>query len=342
MWGAAHMPDWPTLLGGYASVAIAASICVWVTLRALQKRQILDFPNARSSHSKPVPRGAGLGVLATLIPVWLGITFVADPTRNWVIPTLAIGIGAVSWIDDLRGLPTVSRFIAQAAAVGLGISLLPGPLLHGAVAPVIDYAVTGLIWLWFLNLFNFMDGIDGITGVSALAMGIGVSLVLSFGTLDTAGALHALSIAAVALGFLVWNWHPARIFLGDVGSIPLGFLIGWLLLTVAASEHWPAALIIPLYYLADSGLTLVNRLARGANITRPHREHFYQRAVARGRSHAVVSAMVLATSLALTAHAVVVTLVGPAATLPALASAAALVSGLLVWMRLHTRSPSSS
>ncbi len=330
------MPDWPLLIGGTLLVAIASAFCIGGTLRPLRSRHILDRPNRRSSHSVAVPRGGGIGLLIVLIPVWLAAGLIAGQTTpaGWGIPVLALLLAIISWIDDVSDLAPAPRLLAQALAVAIGVYLLPGPTFQGVLPPILDPIITGLLWLWFVNLFNFMDGIDGISGVSALAMGLGVNLVLTLVTIDPPAALQALAVAAAALGFLVWNWHPARIFLGDVGSIPLGFLLGWLLLTVAAHGLWIAALIIPLYYLADAGLTLAKRLMRGANVFEAHREHFYQRAVQAGRSHAIVAAMVLATTLALVGHAVVVTLVGPIAGLPALISATALVGGLLVWMRL--------
>jgi len=113
-----------------------------------------------------------------------------------------------------------------------------------------------------------------------------------------------LTLAAAALGFLVWNWPPAKIFLGDVGSVPLGFLLGWLLLKLAAGGDWAAALILPLYYLADATITLARRAIRGERVWRAHRQHYYQRAVQGGRSHARVSAGIGATNLMLVALAV--------------------------------------
>ncbi len=304
-----------------------------MTLRCLHARRVLDIPNERSSHVIPTPRGAGIGVLVVLIPAWLGVVWAFGPSgRESLVPLLAVALAMVCWVDDVRRLPAAPRFIAQAIAVGIGVTLLPSPVFTDGGSLLVDRIIAALVWLWFINLFNFMDGIDGITGVSAFAMGLGTFVVLGLNTLDPAGAFQGLAIAAVALGFLLFNWQPARIFLGDVGSIPLGFLLGWLLLNIAASEHWPAALIIPLYYLADSGLTLAARIRRRENVFRAHREHFYQRAVLAGRSHATVATMILATTLALAGLAVASTLLGPAATAPMLVAATVLVGGLLAWM----------
>jgi UDP-N-acetylmuramyl pentapeptide phosphotransferase/UDP-N-acetylglucosamine-1-phosphate transferase len=131
---------------------------------------------------------------------------------------------------------------------------------------------------------------------------------------------------------LRWNRHPAKIFLGDVGSITIGFMLGWLLLQAATQGAWAAALILVLYYLADGTITLLRRLVAGANILTPHRQHFYQQAVRRGHSHAKVAGLVALLNVALIAHALVVVANPQTATLPALLSAGALVTGVLAWM----------
>jgi UDP-N-acetylmuramyl pentapeptide phosphotransferase/UDP-N-acetylglucosamine-1-phosphate transferase len=190
------------------------------------------------------------------------------------------------------------------------------------------------MWLWFLNLFNFMDGIDGIAGGETAALGVGAASVAWLAALAPSVALYGLTAAAAALGFLWWNWHPARIFLGDVGSVPLGYLLAWLLLDLASHGAWAAALILPLYYVADASLTLLVRLLRGERVWRAHREHFYQRAAQGGLSHAQVVGAILLADAALVALALWSTAV-PAA-LPLLLSALA-VALLLAF--LGTRKP---
>jgi UDP-N-acetylmuramyl pentapeptide phosphotransferase/UDP-N-acetylglucosamine-1-phosphate transferase len=178
-----------------------------------------------------------------------------------------------------------------------------------------------------------MDGIDGIAAVEAIGIGIGLYAIGLVFMKATAAHGQALTIAATMAGFLVWNWHPARIFLGDVGSIPLGLLLGWLLLGLAANGQWAAALILPLYYLADATLTLLRRLLRGALIWQAHREHFYQIAVQRGHSHARVSGAIALVNavLACLAFAATVTERPPVLSLIVLAAAAA-VAALMAWL----------
>jgi UDP-N-acetylmuramyl pentapeptide phosphotransferase/UDP-N-acetylglucosamine-1-phosphate transferase len=155
--------------------------------------------------------------------------------------------------------------------------------------------------LWFVNAFNFMDGIDGIAGAEAMAIGCGIALLALF-HLDVVGlgsGMLGAAVAGAALGFLAWNWQPAKLFMGDVGSVPLGYLLGWLLLNLAAAGYWVSALILPLYFLADASWTLLRRLVHGEKVWQAHREHFYQHAVQAGRSHQAVVLRVLVADLVL-------------------------------------------
>ena len=212
-----------------------------------------------------------------------------------------------------------------------GLSGLPPDhaVFQGLLPLVPDRLLAGIAWLWFVNLFNFMDGIDGISGVEAASIGVGLALALRLSGDGSPLALYALGLAATALGFLAWNWQPARIFLGDVGSVGLGYLLGWLLLAAAAAGFWAPALILPLYYLADATLTLGRRAVRGEPVWQAHRQHFYQQAARRFASHAAVSLWLIALNLALIALAALAVL-RPGTSWPALILAAVLV-GLLLW-----------
>jgi UDP-N-acetylmuramyl pentapeptide phosphotransferase/UDP-N-acetylglucosamine-1-phosphate transferase len=174
-----------------------------------------------------------------------------------------------------------------------------------------------------------MDGIDGISGVETAAIGAGAALVLWLAAGNSSLADYGLCLAAVAVGFLLWNWHPARIFLGDVGSVALGFLLGWLLLALAAAVLWAPALLLPLYYLADATLTLARRAWRHEKVWQAHRQHFYQQAARRFANHATVSRWIAGTNAALIALAALAAW-RPATAWPALISGAAVVA-LLLW-----------
>jgi UDP-N-acetylmuramyl pentapeptide phosphotransferase/UDP-N-acetylglucosamine-1-phosphate transferase len=312
-------------------VGLASAAATGVALRLLRRRAILDHPNERSSHDRPTPRGGGIAVVLVVAVAW-GWSEVLDTQRDiLVVLTCAIALAALSWIDDLRSLPPWLRLLGQGLAVAAAMPWLMdhGPVFQGLLPGWLDAALAGLAWVWFVNLFNFMDGIDGIAGVETAGIGLGLVAV---GLLAPAGALDpwpALSLAAAALGFLWWNWQPAKVFLGDVGSIPIGFLLGWLLLTAAANGFWAPALILPLYYLTDATATLLRRAARGEKVWRAHREHAYQYAVQQGRSHAAVSGAIAVANIALIGLA----LAAMHAPLPALGGAVAIVVLLLVWMR---------
>ncbi|HUI34964.1 MAG TPA: glycosyltransferase family 4 protein [Stellaceae bacterium] len=291
------------LLALLAGVAFLVSCLGTLLLTGiLQRREMLDVPNERSSHTVPVPRGGGIAVVGTIVIGWAGLTAAhLLGTRYLVVPAAAAGLALVSWIDDRRGLSPAPRLLAQIVAVAVTMAALPGgALFQGWLPPALDAIATALLWVWFINLFNFMDGIDGIAGSEAVAIGLGLMLVASSGRmLDLGIAFPAGVVVLAALGFLVWNWAPAKIILGDVGSIPLGFLLGFLLRNLALQGRWKAALILPLYFLADATLTLLRRLARGERVWRPHREHFYQRAVQRGLSHDAVVLRVVAADVVL-------------------------------------------
>jgi UDP-N-acetylmuramyl pentapeptide phosphotransferase/UDP-N-acetylglucosamine-1-phosphate transferase len=271
---------------------------------------VLDRPNERSSHSVETPRGGGLAVMLALLPAWALFALLgAAPPATIAAVLGAAFLALVSFADDLRPRHPLWRLLAQAAAVAAGLAALPdaGAVFQGLLPPALDRALAGLLWLWFVNLYNFMDGIDGITGMETACLGAGLALVVFLNReLGNAGQVAlGLATAAAALGFLRWNWQPARIFLGDVGSVPLGYLLGWLLLATAAAGAWKVALALPFYYLADATWTLGRRLLRGEKIWRPHREHLYQKAVQRGLSHAAVVRRILALNLVLFALALV-------------------------------------
>jgi UDP-N-acetylmuramyl pentapeptide phosphotransferase/UDP-N-acetylglucosamine-1-phosphate transferase len=283
-----------------AVVAAFAVSCLGsrALIALLRREAVFDVPNERSLHAVPTPRGGGIAVIGAIAATWIGLFAAgAVPAASLVAVGGMIVLASVSWIDDLRGLSPGLRLLVQFAAVAAGVAVLPrGAIFQHWLPPGLDAIAAALLWVWFVNLFNFMDGIDGIAAGEAAAVGLGLAL-LSGG--DASAAAPSVAIAAAALGFLVWNWAPARIFLGDVGSIPLGYAVGFLLLGLAARGEWQAALILPLYFLADATLTLLRRLLRGERVWQAHREHFYQRAAQSGLGHAAIVRRVLAADVVL-------------------------------------------
>jgi UDP-N-acetylmuramyl pentapeptide phosphotransferase/UDP-N-acetylglucosamine-1-phosphate transferase len=282
-----------------AAVALATGLLACLVTRILvpilARREILDHPNERSSHRVPTPRGGGIAVTGSVLLAWIVLVRAGSaPSGVLGIAFGTVLLAIVSWVDDVRGLSPLARLLAQIVAVMIGLSALPewpGPLQSALIA---------LVWVWWINLFNFMDGIDGLAASEAAAIGAGLLLFASVGAgADPALRGLAAAVTGAALGFLVWNWSPARIFLGDVGSVPLGYVLGFLLLDLAARGRWKIALILPLYFLADATITLGRRLLRGERVWQAHREHFYQQAVRRGLAHAAVVRRVIAADLVL-------------------------------------------
>lgn len=298
--------DWvailPPVLMAFALTYLGTRrLLVWLRARA-----ILDLPNERSSHTRPTPRGGGLAVTPAVLIAWAAAMAGDGWGWTWVLMGGAAALLAASWLDDRRGLAPAPRFFIHTAMVVAALALLPGDALvfQGWLPVWADRVLAALGWVWFVNLYNFMDGIDGITGIETASLGIGVALVAAVaGTI--AGLIPlGLAAAAAALAFLVFNWHPARIFLGDSGSVPLGYLLGGLLVQLAIAGHVAAALILPAYYLADATITLIRRALRGEKVWQAHRQHFYQRALAGGRRHDQVALAVLAGNVVLVAAAV--------------------------------------
>lgn len=281
----------PFILWTLGAGLATALLTVYVR-RQLIARAVFDMPNDRSMHKTPVPRGGGLALLLVLFVTLcaLLVPYSLLTRQALLLPALFL-LFFVSWLDDRRGAGVGFRLGAHLLAAILGVCALPDQalLFDGFLPPLAERALIVLGWTWFMNLYNFMDGIDGITGIETLCLGLGCALVFLALRLDDPLLLPlCAALIGASAGFLTQNWHPAKIFMGDVGSVPLGFLTGFLLLKVALAGALTAALILPLYYLVDSGITITRRALRGEKIWKPHREHFYQKAAARLGNHARV------------------------------------------------------
>ena len=275
----------------FSAVIAASFVATWALIPFLRTRAILDYPNSRSSHTSPTPKGGGLALVTVVLVVWVstGLYMDSNTFLTWTLPIVALILAGLSWVDDLHSLPPLVRLSVHIIAVSIVLLIRPMPevFFQGLLPDTLDTLLAGIIWVWFINLFNFMDGIDGITSIETIIIGIGIALI-GESPINLLGGF----LAAGALGFLRWNWHPAKVFMGDVGSIPLGFLIGWLLLNMAGDGQWAVAMILPAYYVADATITLIVRAFKGEKIWHAHRQHFYQQAIQRGLSHANVTIMV--------------------------------------------------
>jgi UDP-N-acetylmuramyl pentapeptide phosphotransferase/UDP-N-acetylglucosamine-1-phosphate transferase len=277
-----------------------------VLLRPWLARFAMVQPNTRSSHHKPTPQGGGIAVVvATLLVAWGGVTLSSNLLPYQGGQLLAVSgatalLAVVGAIDDVHSLPAAARLAMQCIAVGAVIAALPPEVRVIPHVPFgIERAGLFLAGVWFVNLVNFMDGIDWMTVAEAVPV-TGAILVLGLaGVMAPLPALVAAALLGAMVGFAPFNKPVARIFLGDVGSLPVGLLLGWLLLQLAAAGHLAAALLLSLYYLADATITLVQRIARAETIWQAHRTHFYQRATDRGLSVTNVVARVFVVNLVL-------------------------------------------
>jgi len=277
-----------------------------VLLRPWLARFAMVQPNTRSSHQKPTPQGGGIAVVvATLLVAWAGVTLSSNLLPYQGGQLLAVSgatalLAVVGALDDIHSLPAAARLAMQCIAVGAVITALPPEV---RVIPHVPWGIERaglfLVGVWFVNLVNFMDGIDWMTVAEAVPV-TGAILVLGLaGVVAPLPALLAAALLGAIIGFAPFNKPVARIFLGDVGSLPVGLLLGWLLLQLAAAGHLAAALLLSLYYLADATITLVQRIARAETIWQAHRTHFYQRATDRGLSVTNVVARVFVVNLVL-------------------------------------------
>jgi UDP-N-acetylmuramyl pentapeptide phosphotransferase/UDP-N-acetylglucosamine-1-phosphate transferase len=288
------------------AVLAASVICAGliVLLRPLLQRYALARPNARSSHVLPTPQGAGIAVIAaTLI-----VACVHELGAGVPVPHLLFGasvfIAATGFVDDVRTIPVLPRLLLQAAAVAAVVFAAPADL---RIVPAIPLALerAGLLvaGIWFVNLVNFMDGLDLMTAAEVVPVTASIVLLGWLGHLPLAPTIVAAALCGAMLGFAPFNRPVARVFLGDVGSLPIGLLLGWCLLELAWHQHVAAALLLPLYYLADATLTLLRRIARREPFWAAHRTHFYQRATDNGYTVPAVVTEVFALNIVLAALA---------------------------------------
>jgi UDP-N-acetylmuramyl pentapeptide phosphotransferase/UDP-N-acetylglucosamine-1-phosphate transferase len=280
-----------------------AGLFSWLLCLLLRRKLVMDMPNGRSLHALPVPRGAGIAVMAAVLPLWAFFLKDHDQiSKHVVLMAGTLLLAGISWWDDKKNLPPHIRFAVHIMAVGLGLgSLTAGEFIFGGALPFwLDRLLAGLCWLWFINLTNFMDGIDGITGSNTVHLSLGFALIAVLGSFaDQSDTVLAMLLLGASLGFLFWNWHPAKMFLGDVGSIPLGYLTGYLMIMLAVNGHLAIALTLPLYYIADASFTLIRRQLEGKKIWQAHREHFYQQAALAAGHRKTVKAIIAANALLL-------------------------------------------
>lgn len=262
-------------------------VCVWAIIRASKRLSLLDFPTWRSSHLVPTPRGGGAGAITAILIVIVaaadagGLTWRVSLALFAVIPTALVG-----WIDDRGSAPISTRL---AAHISSGVLLLPVALAD--IHPPIFVIALGLGWVILtvsaINVLNFMDGIDGIIALQTIILGFHYALLSPD---DALPRIIGLAMCGGAGGFLIWNWPPARIFLGDVGSGAFGVL-GILGGVMLSKEGVPFLhIFLPVFPLClDAALTILRRWKRSEKMTEAHRSHLYQHLANGTWGHAKVS-----------------------------------------------------
>jgi len=286
-----------------------------IVLMPLLKAYALARPNARSSHYEPTPQGGGVAVIvATLLAAWVGISLAdttgAGASRDVLALTIAaLALAATGAVDDIHPLTVGLRLALQCASVGLVLACIPA---DARIIPELPWWIerAGLLLggVWFVNLTNFMDGIDWMTVAETVPIAGALILLGLMGVVPMPPLTVAVALFGAIIGFAPFNRPVARLFLGDVGSLPIGLLLAWLLFHVAASGHLAAAVLLPLYYLADTALTLLRRALAREPIWQAHRSHYYQCATDGGYSVPAIVLRVFVLNLALGALAMVTVL----------------------------------
>ncbi|MGE0565665.1 MAG: glycosyl transferase [Pseudolabrys sp.] len=288
-----------------SALVSAALIAV---LFPLLRRYALARPNARSSHTEPTPQGGGIAVIAATLAVSaaaVAFSAPAPPFQPLAIVFAATALMAViGVVDDIRSMSIAPRLVAQAALVGFVLATLPSEY---RLIEVLPWWLERLIFLvagiWFVNLVNFMDGLDWMSVSEVVPVAAALALIGLAGGLPGYAIVTATALCGAMIGFAPFNRPVARLFLGDVGSLPIGLLLGWLLALLATHGHLAAAVLLPLYYLADTTVTVFRRIGRGERFWDSHRSHFYQRATDGGYTVREIVARVFAVNLVLAACA---------------------------------------
>ncbi len=336
------------LAGAFVFLAAATYGGILLAMPWLERYDCYVVRNIGSHHRGKIPHGAGLVVVAvtigSLLSAKLFVLFL--PQYRFVDPnstTLSLTFFAVlfflclcSFTDDLKPKSVVYRLSLQIFAAIFAVTLIPGEVLLGYAPYALDKIFALLFIVAYANFVNFLDGCDGMCGVQVVAVCLGLVAIgiVAFDTgFNASVGFSALILAATMTGFLLLNWQPAKIFLGDAGSIPAGFLLAVLLLLASSHGYWEVAVILPLYGYCDAGFTLLGRIIRREKFWQPHKQHFFRRAIEQGReprqvvrATALVNVCLVALALAaIRANGIVYDLV-------AVAVATLLVAVLLWWM----------
>ena len=280
----------PLLALGLVVAGAVVTAALIFLLKPLLVRLFLARPNARSSHQVATPQGAGIAVMLGLLLVCGAVLLLCAPARvaaPSLVPVLAAAaaLALLGALDDARALPAAWRFIGQGLAALAIVLCLPGEMriMPGLLPLGVERALLVVGTVGFVNAVNFLDGLDWMTVVEVVPITLAVAALQALGVVPAGIGLLALTLLGAMLGFAIFNKHPASIFLGDAGSLPIGLFLALMLIYVAEA-NLAAALLLPMYMVADTSITLVHRIINKEPFLSAHRSHFYQRAVAGGRS----------------------------------------------------------
>jgi UDP-N-acetylmuramyl pentapeptide phosphotransferase/UDP-N-acetylglucosamine-1-phosphate transferase len=318
-----------------AAAVLSASLIValgpWLARYAVAK------PNARSSHKAPTPQGGGIAVIAATLLVSGSVLFGFGKMNDnrWpllVILAAVLLIAGVGVMADKRPIAPAPRLVLQTFAVAAVLAILPPELRLLPILPWWSERILLLVGtLWFVNLVNFMDGLDWMTVVEVVPITAALAALGLLGYLPRENTVISLALCGATIGFAFFNRPTAKLFLGDVGSLPIGLLLGWLLLVLAGNGGRAAAILLPLYYLADSTITLLRRVVNHEPVWQAHRSHFYQHATDRGFTVLEIVVRVFTANIALGGLALATILLPSRGTdIAAVGAGMALVAWLLV------------
>jgi UDP-N-acetylmuramyl pentapeptide phosphotransferase/UDP-N-acetylglucosamine-1-phosphate transferase len=299
--------DFILIFSGMVFAGTGLTALLIVLLMPVLKSYALARPNARSSHKVPTPQGGGIAILVTVylltgIVLWyLGQTD-SLLRLSWLGGATAF-IAVIGAFDDIRPLPVAPRLVAQVAVVAIAILMTRSPyavrILPEFMPQWSEDAFLILAGVWFVNLVNFMDGLDWLSVAEIVPVTAALLLLQLIGYVPFETTIVAAALLGGMLGFACFNKPVAKLFMGDVGSLPIGLILGWMLLQLAESGALTAALLLPLYYLMDATITLFLRFRRGEKLSEAHRSHFYQRATTNGYSVMEVTGTVFALNILL-------------------------------------------
>ena len=276
----------------------------------LKKNSLLDHPSSRSNHKKSMPKGGGI-ILIPAIIISISLYFFIENSINtkWLVFLLSIFfLFLVSLVDDIKSLPATFRLIVHSLCVIISVYCIKGDIIsfldNSDIIKVLNlnksllfYSLTLFIvfsWLWLINLFNFMDGMDGLTALQMIFFALTINIFSLMSYFDQNFQFLSLVIFSTFLAFFRLNKPSAKIFLGDSGSIPSGYIAGFVLIeSLLKQEPLLSILIILMYFILDSTITLIIRSVKNKNIFNAHSDHFYQIMIRKGYSHQYVLKKIL-------------------------------------------------